>query len=355
MNPFTKIAAILFSLLTISGASSAMAEQKYDVTEGDHLLKNFKFHTGETMDVNIHYRTLGPKDGVPVLVLHGTTGSGASMLSDGFAGKLFGPGQPLDASKHYLILPDSIGAGKSSKPSDGKRTAFPKYNYNDMVDAQSRLLKEALGVEHVRLVMGDSMGGMETWTWGVRYPDFADALVPMASLPAPMAGRNWIMRRMLIDSIVTDPEWKDGEYTEQPEKFRIASAWFGLATSGGNQGIQAKAPTNEAAEALIADRLANQKVGDANDLLYVWRASADFDPSADIEKIKAHVLAINSGDDERNPPELGILEKAMPRIKNGSFYIIPAGTNTNGHATTGSQAALYADKLADFLKAVPKK
>jgi homoserine O-acetyltransferase len=206
----------------------------------------------------------------------------------------------------------------------------------------------------VRVIFGYSMGGMNTWTWGVRYPDFADALIPMAALPAPMAGRNWMMRRMLIDSVRNDPAWNNGDYTEQPPNLRLASAWFGIGTSGGNQGLQAKGPTSKEASAYVDERLASQKVGDANDVMYQWASSADFDPSADLEKITAHLLVINSADDERNPPELGVLEAAMPRIKNGQAYIIPGSPETSGHGTTGSQAALYAQKVADFLASVPK-
>jgi homoserine O-acetyltransferase len=194
---------------------------------GEYVIENFRFHTGDVLPkLKVHYRTIGDPAGEPVLVLHGTAGSGASMLSDGFAGALFGPGQPLDAGKHFIILPDAIGTGKSTKPADGLRTAFPKYNYDDMVEAQYRLVKEHLGVRHLRLVIGNSMGGMQTWLWGIRHPDYMDALVPMASLPAPMSGRNRMLRRMLIDSIVTDPAWNDGNSTEQPPNVRVMSFWF---------------------------------------------------------------------------------------------------------------------------------
>jgi homoserine O-acetyltransferase len=250
-------------------------------------------------------------------------------------------------------MPDGLGTGDSSKPSDGMRAGFPEYNYDDMVDAQYRLLTEGMGIDHVRLIIGNSMGGMHVWNWGVRYPDYSDALVPMASLPGPMSGRNWMMRRMLIDSVRNDPAWNNGNYTEQPPDLRVASAWFSIATSNGNQGLQAKGPTNEAANAYVDEKIANQKVGDANDVMYQWNASRDFDPSAELEKITAHVLVINSADDERNPPELGILESAMPKIAHGRTYIIPASADTRGHGTTGSQAALYAEQLAEFLATVP--
>jgi len=340
-------------LLSSVCTSLAVADDHLKVVQGDHVLKDFRFHGGEQMDITIHYRTLGSSENPAVLVLHGTTGNGASLLGQGFAGALFGPGQALDAKKYYIILPDAIGTGESSKPSDGLRASFPEYNYDDMVDAQYRLLREGLGIDHLRLAIGDSMGGMHVWTWAVRYPDFADALVPMASLPAPMAGRNWMTRRMLIDAIVTDPAWDNGNYKEQPPNIRLMNVWFGLATAGGDQGLWAKAPTNAQADAFVDARLATAKVGDANDVLYQWRSSRDFDPSADLEKISAHLLAINSADDERNPISLQILETAMPRIKNGQFFIIPSGSHTSGHGTTGSQAELYAERLRTFLQQVP--
>ena len=305
--------------------------------------------------LTVHYRTIGEPTGEPVLVLHGTGGSGASMLVDGFAGALFGPGQPLDSSRYFIILPDAIGTGKSTKPSDGLRAGFPKYNYDDMVQAQYRLVSEHLGIRHLRLVMGNSMGGMQTWLWGIKYPDFMDALVPLASLPAPMSGRNWMMRRMLVDSILNDPAWNNGNYTEQPPNVRIASFWYSTATSGGNQRLQAIGPTSKEADAYVDKRLAAQKVGDANDVLFQWSSSRDFDPSADLDKITAPLLAINAADDERNPPELGVFEREMKRIPKGRVYMIPASPESGGHGTTGSTARLFAEPLATFLKEAPKR
>jgi homoserine O-acetyltransferase/O-succinyltransferase len=347
-------------LVTVMGglapwlAFSAEAADYPEPVEGDYVIEEFTFHTGDVMqDLKIHYYTVGDPAGEPVLLLHGTTGSGNSMVSEGFAGALYGPGEPLDASRYFLIMPDAIGTGGSTKPSDGLRMDFPSYNYDDMVDAQYRLVKD--GLDHLRLIMGNSMGGMQTFVWGIRYPEFADALIPMAASPAPMSGRNWMMRRMVIDAVRTDPAWNNGNYTEQPPNLRLATAWYGIATSGGNQGLQAKGPTSKEAGAYVDEKLASQKVPDANDALYQWASSADYDPSADLEKITAHLLLINSADDERNPPELGILEAAMPRIKNAQAYIIPAGPDeTSGHGTTGSQAALYARQVADFLADVPK-
>lgn len=342
--------------LFMAGASLALAANHPAPIEGDYVIKGFRFHTGEVMpEVKVHYRTIGEPTGEPVLILHGTAGSGASMLVDGFAGALFGPGQPLDASRHFIILPDAIGTGKSTKPSDGLRAAFPKYNYDDMVQAQYRLVSEHLGIKHLRLVMGNSMGGMQTWMWGYKYPDFMDALVPLASLPAPMSGRNWMMRRMLIDSILTDPAWNNGNYTEQPPNVRVASFWFSTATSGGNQRLQALGATSKEADAYVDKRLAAQKVGDANDVLFQWSSSRDFDPSAELDKIAAPLLAINAADDERNPPELGIFEREMKRIPKGGVYMIPASPESSGHGTTGSTARLYAQPLAKFLKDAPKR
>ena len=349
--------SLAFACLAILGPGllgTAVAADYPDPVEGDYVIENFEFHDGQTIpEMTVHYTTVGEPDGEPVLVLHGTNGTGGGMVSEGFAGALFGPGQPLDAAEHYLVLPDAIGAGGSSKPSDGMRAKFPRYNYDDMVEAQYRLLKDHLGIDHLRLVIGNSMGGMLAWTWGIEHPDYMDAIVPMASLPGPMSGRNWMMRRMVIDAVRTDPAWKEGEYTEQPPNLRTQSAWFGLATSGGNLALQKAGATREQADAVVDERLANQKVGDANDTMYQWDASRDFDPSADLEKITARVLVINSADDERNPPELGVLEEAMPRIANGEVYIIPESEDTTGHGTTGGQAALYAEPLGKFLASLP--
>lgn len=347
-----KTAAMAAAAMVLAIAASAADHP--EPKEGDVILPSFTFHDGTTLnDVRLHYYTIGDPANEPVVLLHGTAGSGKSMMGEAFASTMFGPGQPLDASKYFLIFPDAIGTGGSTKPSDGLRAGFPSYNLDDMVDAQHRLLTEGLGIDHVRLIFGYSMGGMNVWTWGERYPDYADALVPLASLPAAMAGRNWMLRKMMIESVRRDPAWMDGNYTEQPPDLRIATIWFGLATFGGDQALWAKAPTNEAASAMVMDRLENAKVGDANDVMYQWDASRDFDPSGGLEKIKAHVLVINSDDDERNPVSLGILEAAMPRIANGEVLMLPGSATTSGHGTP-MQAAMYADKLADWLAKVPK-
>jgi homoserine O-acetyltransferase len=289
-----------------------------------------------------------------VLILHGTNGSGAGMLNPGFAGELFGPGQPLDAKRYYIILPDAVGTGKSSKPSDGLRAKFPKYNYDDMVDGQYRLVREHLGVKHLRLVLGNSMGGMQTWIWAQKYPGFMDAAVPMASLPVEMSGRNWMMRRMIIDSIRSDPEYLNGNYTTQPRSLQFASVYFAIGTNGGDQALYKAAPTREKADQLITARFSAPFRGDANDHLYQWDSSRDYNPQPGLHRIEAALLAINSADDERNPPELGVLEREMKRVKNGRVLLIPGSEDTSGHGTTG-RAKFWKDELAKLLQSAPRR
>jgi homoserine O-acetyltransferase/O-succinyltransferase len=324
-------------------------------TEGSWVVRDFRFHTGETLpELRLHYTTVGAPTGEPVLVLHGTTGSGAGLLTPNFAGELFGPGQPLDAGRYYIVMPDAIGTGKSSKPSDGLRASFPRYNYDDMVRAQYRLATEHLGVRHVRLVIGNSMGGMHTWMWAQKYPGFMDVAVPMASLPTEMSGRNWLMRRLIIDSIRNDPEWMNGNYTKQPRSLQFASVYYGLATSGGNQRLQKDAPTREKADQLLNQRLGAPFRGDANDHLYQWDSSRDYNASGDLERIEATLLAINSADDERNPPELGLLDREIKRVKSGRVLLIPGSDQTAGHGTTG-QARFWKQQLAELLQSAPRK
>ena len=318
--------------------------------EGDWIVRDFRFHTGEVLpELRLHYTTVGDPSGMPVLILHGTNGSGNTMLNNNFAGELFGPGQLLDARSHFIILPDAIGTGKSSKPSDGLRTRFPHYGYEDMVQAEYRLLTEHLGIRHLRLVLGSSMGGMKTWMWGEMYPDFMDALVPLASSPTAMSGRNWMMRRMLIDAIRNDPDWNGGNYTKQPRGLRAATVYFGLATNGGTRALYEAAPTREKADQLIDQRLAQPIDADANDLLYQYEASRDYDPAPQLDRIQASVLAVNSADDERNPAELGILDREIKRLKHGSYFLIPASEQTRGHGTTG-MARLWKQYLAELMQ-----
>jgi homoserine O-acetyltransferase/O-succinyltransferase len=347
--------ALLFFAVLFCAALQAHAADYPEPKEGDWVARDFRFHTGEVFaELKLHYRTIGAATGEPVLVLHGTAGSGANMLSRDFAGELFGPGQPLDASRYYIILPDALGTGQSSRPSDGLRAKFPRYNYEDMVLAQYRLVTEGLGVKHLRLVIGNSMGGMQAWIWGGRYPDFMDALVPMACFPVAMSGRNWMLRRMLTHSIRSDPEWDGGNYSAQPRGMQTHLLYFGLATSGGNQGLYKEAPSAANGDEHIAKRLALPFRGDANDVLYQWESSYDYDPSAGLPRIQAAVLALNSSDDERNPPELGVMEREMTRVKNGRYVLIPGGPDTRGHGTTG-MARLYKQQLAELLQQAPRR
>ena len=333
-------------------AMSANAQMPAPV-EGSYLLKNFRFHTGEVMpELRMNFTTVGSSTGEAVLVLHGTTGSGMGLLSPAFGGELFGPGQALDAARYFIILPDSIGTGKSSKPSDGMRTVFPKYNYDDTVLAQYRLVKEHFGLSRLRLVIGNSMGGMQTWLWGEQYPDFMDALVPMASQPSEMSSRNWMLRRLVFDSIKNDPEWMGGNYTQQPRSLQFASVFFSIATLGGSQALYKAAPTREKADQLLDTRLQAKFAGDANDHLYQWDSSRDYNPSPKLEAIKAALLAINSADDERNPPETGLMDREMKRVKNGRYLLIPSSEQTAGHGTTG-QAKFWKQDLANFMQSLP--
>jgi homoserine O-acetyltransferase/O-succinyltransferase len=346
--------AVLSAIFAMTSLSALAADYPAP-KQGDWIAKDFKFHTGETMPaLRLHYTTVGEPTGTPVLVLHGSGGSAASMLTPTFAGELFGPGQPLDAAKYYIIIPDGIGHGKSSKPSDGMKTAFPKYDYGDMVDAQYRLVSEGLGIKHLRLVIGNSMGGMHTWLWGVKYPHYMDTMVPMASQPTDMAARNWMLRRIMLETIRNDPDYNGGSYTSQPRMMKYAIAAYGVASAGGTLGYQTLAPTAAKADKMVDDRLAMTIAADANDFIYQWDASHDYNPSAGLEKVEATVLAINSADDDRNPPETGVAEAAMKRVRYGKIYLIPASTETRGHLTTGN-AKFYKQQLQELLATAPQK
>jgi homoserine O-acetyltransferase len=327
---------------------------RHTPAEMDWVARDFRFHTGEVLpELRLHCTTVGDAAGQPVLILHGTAGSGSGLLAPTFAGELFGPGQALDASNYLIILPDAIGHGKTSKPSDGMRAKFPRYNYDDMVAAQYRLVTECLGIRHLRLVLGNSMGGMHTWNWGITYPDFMDALVPMASQPNEMCSRNWMMRSLIIDAIRNDPGWNNGNYTRQPESFRVANVFYNIATSGGTLAYQKLASTREKADELLDRRLATPFTADANDTLYQWDASRDYDPSPGLERIQAALLAINSADDERNPPETGIMERELKRVKNGKLYLIPVSDETRGHGTT-CMAKFWKQQVQEFLETAPR-
>ena len=337
------------------------APQQSASTEGNVILKDFRFTSGETLpELRLHYRTFGTprKDakGVirnAVLILHGTGGNGGQFTGRNFAGELFGPGQPLDASKYYVILPDDIGHGRSSRPSDGLRAKFPRYGYVDMVEAEFRLVTEGLGVNHMRLVMGTSMGGMHAWMWGSRYPDFMDALMPLASLPTQISGRNRAWRRVVIDAIRNDPEWRHGEYTTQPQSLRTAAQMLWLV--GSNPILrQRAAPTVAEADRVLDQYVAGYlKTGDANDILYALEASRDYDPGPGLEKIAAPLLAINSADDIINPPELQVLEKEITRVPKGRAIILPLSERTAGHGTH-TLAAVWKQYLEELLRATER-
>jgi homoserine O-acetyltransferase len=347
--------AVAISVISAMTSLTAVAADYPAPNQGDWIAKDFKFHGGETMPaLRLHYTTVGAPTGQPVLVLHGSGGSAATMLTPGFAGELFGPGQPLDASKYYIIIPDGIGHGQSAKPSDGMKTGFPKYDYADMVDAQYRLVTEGLGIKHLRLVIGNSMGGMHTWLWGVKYPQAMDALVPMAAQPTAMAARNWMLRRMMLETIRNDPDYNGGNYSAQPRMMKYAVYAYQFASGGGTLGYQTLAPTTAKADQMVDERLATTIAADANDYIYQWEASHDYDPSAAMERIEATLLAINSADDERNPPETGVTDAALKRVKNGRLYLIPASTQTRGHLTTGN-AAFYKQQLQELLQTAPQR
>jgi len=349
--PYAALSAAALALTSFTALAADYPTPK----QGAWIARDFKFHTGETMpELRLHYTTIGEPTGQPVLVLHGSGGSAASMLTAGFGGELFGPGQPLDAAKYYIIIPDSVGHGKSSKPSDGMKTAFPKYNYEDMVDAQYRLVKEGLGVKHLRLVIGNSMGGMHTWIWGGKYPQFMDALVPMASQPTEMAARNWMLRRMMLETIKNDPDYNAGNYTAQPRMMKYAINAYGIATAGGTLAYQALAPSAAQADKMVDDRLKIAITADANDFIYQWEASRDYNPAPSLEKIEATLLLINAADDERNPPETGVTDAAMKRVKNGRLFLIPASSETRGHLTTGN-AKFYKKQVEELLQTAPQR
>jgi homoserine O-acetyltransferase len=359
-HKLTKAAILAVSIapltLLITPAVARAAEYPAPKS-GDFILRDFHFASGETLpELRMHYRTLGtPRSderGIvrnAVLIMHGTTGEGGNFLRPEFAGELFGKGQLLDASRYYLILPDAIGHGHSSRPSDGLRARFPRYGYRDMVAADFRLLTEGLHVNHLRLVMGTSMGGMHTWLWGEQHPDFMDALLPLASVPTQISGRNRIWRRAIIDAIRSDPEWKNGEYSTQPSGLRTAAFLLMFMSSNPVQ-RQKEMPTREKADAAIDQFVARAlRTMDANDTLYALESSSDYDPGPDLEKIKAPLLAINTADDLINPPELGILEREIARVKRGKAVVIPLSNQTRGHGTH-TLAAVWKKYLAELLR-----
>src|SRR5881409_3023707 len=361
MHPTFRIFTLLLFLLAAIFASAADYPAP---TESDFTIRDFKFASGETLpELRLHYRTLGKpekdaqgKTTNAVLIMHGTTGSGAQFIRPEFAGELFGKDQPLDATKFFIVLPDGIGHGKSSKPSAGLHAKFPRYGYLDMIEADYRVLTEGLGVNHARLVMGTSMGGMHTWLWGELHPDFMDALMPLASLPTQISGRNRAWRRTVIDAIRNDPAWSGGEYPAgagQPPSLRTAAEMLWFMSS--NPVLRQKeaptlAKTDEALDKFVNDYV---KTSDANDVLYAVEASHDYDPGPNLEKIRAPLLAINSADDLINPPELVILEREIQRVPHGRAVVIPMSDKTRGHGSH-TIAALWKDELMKLLKETGK-
>ncbi len=348
----TPLAAGLAPAVSLAAPAATYPGQQ----EGDHVVEGFTFASGESLDrVKLHYTTLGtPHRGADgeidnaVLVLHGTTGTGKSFLIPTLGPELFGEGAPLDARRWYVILPDGLGRGGSSKPSDGLRARFPRYGYGDVVEGQHRVVTEALGVKHLRLVLGTSMGGMQAWMWGERYPGSMDLLMAVASQPIPVSGRNALWRRLLIEGIRTDPDWKGGEYTEQPRHFGHILPIFNIMTES-VLGLQKQAPTRAAADTAYDKMITGyDKKADANDWLYWFDSSYDYDPSPDLEKISAKVLAVNFADDELNPPQLDVMNAAFARVKDGRFVLVPTSPETHGHQSLRF-ASLWKGYLAEFL------
>jgi len=350
---------LFLTILMVAAAVPATAQ--FTPVEADFVARDFRFGSGESLpSLKLHYRTLGtPRRDASgtvrnaVLILHGTGGTGAAFFNQTFGGQLFGPGQTLDATKYFIVAPDGIGHGKSSKPSDGLHARFPKYTYDDMVRSQHLLLTEGLNVNHLRLVMGTSMGAMHCWVWGEMYPDFADGLVPLASAPTEIAGRNRVMRKMIMDSITNDPAWMNGEYQEQPKQGLTGALNLLLMMTSSPLQWHKSGPTHAAADQWYADQIKSRfAANDANDMLYQFNASRDYNPAPNLEKITAAVLAINSADDVVTPPELGLMEKLMPRVKHGKYVLIPTSDQTRGHGTH-SIPAVWGTYLASFLTELP--
>ena len=359
MSPsFLRLLLGLFAMVFFGERPAAGQQAKPATAEGDFVVKNFQFRSGESLpELRLHYTTLGKpardaqgRVSNAVLILHGTGGTGHQFLSPIFAGELFGPGQLLDATRYYIVLPDGIGHGKSSKPSDGLHAHFPQYDYDDMVAAQHRLLTEGLGVNHLRLVMGTSMGCMHSFVWGETFPSFMDALMPLACLPVQIAGRNRIWRKMVMDAIRNDPEWKSGEYSAEPQQALRTALDLLLIAGSAPLYVQKTYPTRDAADEGLEDYFkARSAALDANDLLYAVNASRNYDPSPQLEKITAPAMYINSADDFINPPELGIAEREIKKVKDGRFVLVPISEETRGHGTH-TRAAVWKQYLDELLK-----
>jgi homoserine O-acetyltransferase len=354
-------AVIVIAILMLPARGSCAAYPS--PVQGDFVVKDFHFSSGETLpELRLHYRTIGEprrdsrgRVANAVLILHGTGGAGDQFLNERFADVLFGPGQLLDGKRYFIVLPDGIGHGKSSKPSDGAHMHFPHYTYDDMVRAHHELLTAKLGIDHLRLVMGTSMGGMHTWVWGETYPEMMDALLPLASLPVEIAGRNRMFRCMVMDSIRNDPEWKGGEYQSEPKHGLTGAAYTLLEMSSCPLEMQKQAPTREASERLYHQTV-NRLVGrmDANDTVYQFDASRQYNPAPELNRIEAPLLAINSADDQINPPELCILEARIKDVKRGRCVVLPISPDTRGHGTH-TVAKVWKNYLADFLRETEPK
>lgn len=354
--PFGLPRAALRALTAAALAAVAAPAAQAQADSGTYAVHDFRFADGSTLpELRLHYVTLGKPGRDAGLVIHGTGGSSGQFLQPIFAGELFNAGQPLDTATHFIILPDAIGHGRSSKPSDGLRARFPRYTYDDMVRAEYRLVTERLHVRHLRLVMGTSMGCMHSWLWAETYPGFMDGIVPLACAPAQIAGRNRLWREAAMDAIRTDPAWAGGDYATEPAGLK--TAWALVLMVSGNPGFyQRLAPTRDSADAYVAaayGRLARSGFGDANDALYALDASRDYDPSARLDEITARVLTINSADDQTNPPELGLMERLIPRVPGAQYVLIPASENTVGHGTH-TKAAVWKSHLAGFLATLPR-
>ena len=333
-----------------------------ETTEGSWIARDFVFHTGEKLaELRLNYTTLGkPERDVDghvrnaIIIMHGTGGTGASFLGQGFGGELFGKGQPLDASKYFIILPDAIGHGKSSKPSDGLHMKYPHYNYEDMVKADFRLLTEGLKVDHLRLVMGTSMGAMHSWIWGYLYPGFMDALMPLASAPVEIAGRNRMFRGMIMQAIKSDPVWAIGEYKKPPTDGLIAAHYALFMMTSSPMQLHKTNDTHEKSDQAVEALRARAVRVDANDMLYQYDSSTDYNPSPQLGKIQAPLFAVNSADDEVNPPELGILEREIKKVAHGRYILIPTSEDTRGHGTH-SRAVVWKKYLMELLWITERK
>ena len=359
ISTFVLIVASSFTpVRCVAQQSPSEPSAKLAPTEGDYVSRDFHFKTGEILpELRLHYMTLGKAERDSkgrvtnaVLLLHGTGGTGRQFLSSQFADVLFGPGQLLDTGRYFIILPDNVGHGKSSKPSDGMHAHFPQYDYDDMVAAQHELLEKGLGVNHLRLILGTSMGCMHSWVWGETYPDFMDALMPLACLPVPIAGRNRLWRKMVIDGIRQDPEWRNGDYTAEPRAALQIGADFLLIAGSAPLQMQKSLPTRDAADKFLDESMKRiTSTSDANDFLYAVSASRNYDPSQKLETVKVPVMFVNSADDFINPPELGIAEREIKRVPKGRFVLIPISDLTHGHGTH-TWAAVWQQHLKELLQ-----